>query len=136
MLARELSRPLRLLIASQPTRGLDVGSIEFVHTRIVQERDNGTPVIIVSTELDEVLALADRILVMYRGRIVGDVPGGTDRDVLGLMMAGVPLEDAVRQAAEHHTTLGEADLEAVDEPTAAEPPTTAPAAEAFPQEEM
>ena len=68
--------------------------------------------IIVSTELDEVLALADRILVMYRGRIVGDVPGGTDRDVLGLMMAGVPLEDAVRQAAEHHTTLGEADLEA------------------------
>ena len=72
VLARELSRPLRLLIASQPTRGLDVGSIEFVHTRIVQERDNGTPVIIVSTELDEVLALADRILVMYRGRIVGD----------------------------------------------------------------
>ena len=56
-----MSRPLRLLIASQPTRGLDVGSIEFVHTRIVQERDNGTPVIIVSTELDEVLALADRI---------------------------------------------------------------------------
>ena len=122
VLAREMSRPLRLLIASQPTRGLDVGSIEFVHSRIVEERDNGTPVIIVSTELDEVLALADRILVMYRGRIVGDVPGGTDRDVLGLMMAGVPLEDAVRQAAEHHTTLGEADLEA-DDPTR-RPPTT------------
>jgi len=81
----------------------------------------------VSTELDEVLALADRILVMYRGRIVGDVPGGTDRDVLGLMMAGVPLEDAVRQAAEHHTTLGGADLEA-------EPSTTAETA--FPQEEL
>ncbi|ACZ30026.1 ABC transporter related protein [Xylanimonas cellulosilytica DSM 15894] len=112
VLAREMSRPLRLLIASQPTRGLDVGSIEFVHKRVVQERDQGTPVIIVSTELDEVLALGDRIAVMYRGRIVGIVPGGTDRDVLGLMMAGVPLEEAVPQAAEHHTTLGEADLSA------------------------
>jgi ABC-type uncharacterized transport system ATPase subunit len=115
VLAREMSRPLRLLIASQPTRGLDVGSIEFVHTRVVAERDRGTPVIIVSTELDEVLALADRILVMYRGRIVGIVPGGTDRDALGLMMAGVPLDEATRIAAEHHTTLGGADLEALQE---------------------
>ncbi|MCB7136493.1 ABC transporter ATP-binding protein [Cellulosimicrobium marinum] len=112
VLAREMSRPLRLLIASQPTRGLDVGSIEFVHRRIVAERDAGTPVIIVSTELDEVLALADRIAVMYRGRVVGVVPGDTDRDVLGLMMAGVPLDEAVAQAARHHTTLGGADLEA------------------------
>lgn len=110
VLAREMSRPLRLLIASQPTRGLDVGSIEFVHSRIVTERDNGTPVIIVSTELDEVIALADRIAVMYRGRIVGIVPGDTDRDVLGLMMAGVPLDEAVVVAATHHTALGEADL--------------------------
>ncbi|GEL95676.1 ABC transporter ATP-binding protein [Cellulomonas composti] len=112
VLAREMSRPLRLFIASQPTRGLDVGSIEFVHQRIVQERDHGTPVIIVSTELDEVLGLADRIVVMYRGRIVGEVPGGADRDVLGLMMAGVPLAEAQAQAAAHHTTLGGADLEA------------------------
>ncbi|NMR19903.1 ABC transporter ATP-binding protein [Cellulomonas fimi] len=112
VLAREMSRPLRLLVASQPTRGLDVGSIEFVHKRIVTERDGGTPVVIVSTELDEVHALADRIAVMYRGRIVGVVPGDTHRDVLGLMMAGVPLEDAERSANEHHTTLGEADLEA------------------------
>ncbi|HEY8721934.1 ABC transporter ATP-binding protein [Pengzhenrongella sp.] len=110
VLAREMSRPLRLLVASQPTRGLDVGSIEFVHSRIVAERDNGTPVLIVSTELDEVLALADRIVVMYRGRIVGIVPGGTDRDVLGLMMAGVPLVEAQAQAAAHHTVLGAADL--------------------------
>ena len=117
VLAREMSRPLRLLIASQPTRGLDVGSIEFVHQRIVAERDNGTPVIIVSTELDEVLALADRIAVMYRGRVVGVVPGDTDRDVLGLMMAGVPLDEAVAQAAEHHTTLGEADIEADETPS-------------------
>ena len=115
VLARELSRPLRLLIASQPTRGLDVGSIEFVHTRIVAERDSGTPVLIVSTELDEVLALADRILVMYRGKVVGIVPGGTDRDVLGLMMAGVPLEEATRQAAEHHTILGSAEIDASEE---------------------
>jgi len=64
----------------------------------------------VSTELDEVLALADRIVVMFRGRIVGTVPGGTDRDVLGLMMAGVPLAEAQVQAAAHHTVLGELDL--------------------------
>lgn len=111
VLAREMSRPLRLLVASQPTRGLDVGSIEFVHKRIVAERDQGTPVLIVSTELDEVLALADRIAVMYRGRIIGVVPGGTDRDVLGLMMAGVPAETAHKDAAAHHTALGAADLE-------------------------
>jgi general nucleoside transport system ATP-binding protein len=94
VLARELSRPLRLLIAAQPTRGLDVGSIEFVHERIVAERDVGTAVVIVSTELDEVLALADRIAVMYRGRVVGVVGADTPRDVLGLMMAGVPAAEA------------------------------------------
>lgn len=119
VLAREMSRPLRLLVASQPTRGLDVGSIEFVHKRIVAERDTGTPVLIISTELDEVLALADRIAVMYRGRVVGVVPGGTSRDVLGLMMAGAPLDDAVRTAAEHHTALGEADAAAQADDVAA-----------------
>jgi ABC-type uncharacterized transport system ATPase subunit len=111
VLAREMSRPLRLLVASQPTRGLDVGSIEFVHQRIVAERDNGTPVIIVSTELDEVLALADRIAVMYRGKIIGIVPGGTGRDVLGLMMAGATAQDAEQEAARHHTVLGDADAD-------------------------
>ena len=88
VLARELSRELKLFVAAQPTRGLDVGSIEFVHTRIIQTRDSGIPVVVVSTELDEVTALADRIAVMYRGSIVGIVPGDTPRDVLGLMMAG------------------------------------------------
>ncbi len=88
VLARELSRDLRLFVAAQPTRGLDVGSIEFVHQRIIATRDAGTPVIVVSTELDEVVALADRIAVMYRGSIVGIVPGSTSREVLGLMMAG------------------------------------------------
>src|SRR5690606_753325 len=109
VIAREMSRPLRALVASQPTRGVDVGSIEFMHKRLVAERDNGTPVLIVSTELDEVYALADRVAVMYRGRVVGVVPADTDRDVLGLMMAGVPLDEARTQAATHRTTLGEAD---------------------------
>ena len=95
VLARELSRDLSLLLASQPTRGVDVGAIEFLHKRIVEERDKGTAVLIVSTELDEVESLADRIAVMYRGRIVGIVPGDTPREVLGLMMAGVSYEDAV-----------------------------------------
>ena len=99
VLARELSRPLRLFVAAQPTRGVDVGSIEFLHKRIVAERDAGTAVLIVSTELDEVLALADRIAVMYRGRIVGIVGPETSRDVLGLMMAGVPPAEAERAVA-------------------------------------
>lgn len=93
VLARELSRSLKLFVASQPTRGIDVGSIEFVHKRIVETRDSGVPVIVVSTELDEVTALADRIAVMYRGAIVGIVPGSAPREILGLMMAGeVPHE--------------------------------------------
>ena len=101
VLARELSRPLRLFIASQPTRGLDVGSIEFVHKRVIAERDNGTPVMIVSTELDEVVQLADRIAVLYRGRLVGIVPASTSRDVLGLMMAGVPAAEAEASVKAH-----------------------------------
>ncbi|MGO4691534.1 ABC transporter ATP-binding protein [Glaciibacter sp. 2TAF33] len=93
VLARELSRELRLFVAAQPTRGLDVGSIEFVHGQIIAARDSGVAVIVVSTELDEVTALADRIAVMYRGGIVGIVPGDTPRDVLGLMMAGEPVPE-------------------------------------------
>lgn len=98
VMARELSRDLKLFIASQPTRGVDVGSIEFLHRRIVAERDKGTPVLIVSTELDEVMELADRIAVLYKGKINGIVPGDTSREVLGLMMAGVSQEDAISQA--------------------------------------
>ena len=106
VLARELSRPLRLLVASQPTRGLDVGSIEFVHSRIVRERDSGTAVLIVSTELDEVVALADRIAVMYAGRVVGVVPGDTPREVLGLMMAGMSVAEAEQARGSDATTAG------------------------------
>ena len=89
VLARELSRPVQLLVASQPTRGLDVGSIEFVHKRIIAERDAGRAVLLFSTELDEVLALADRIAVMYRGEILAIVPSGVSAQELGLLMAGV-----------------------------------------------
>jgi len=89
VVARELSRPLRLFIASQPTRGVDVGSIEFIHGRVVHERDVGTAVLVVSSELDEVAALADRIAVMYRGRILAIVSPDTPREEIGLLMAGI-----------------------------------------------
>jgi simple sugar transport system ATP-binding protein len=95
VVARELSRDLRLLVAAQPTRGIDVGSIEFIHKQIVAGRDAGVPVLVVSTELDEVVALADRIMVLYRGRVVGIVPGDTPREVLGLMMTGERPEGAI-----------------------------------------
>ena len=80
---------MRLIVASQPTRGLDVGSIEFVHERILAERDQGRAVLLFSTELDEVLALADRIAVMYRGEILAIVPSTVSAQELGLLMAGV-----------------------------------------------
>jgi ABC-type uncharacterized transport system ATPase subunit len=89
VIARELSRPIKVLVASQPTRGLDVGSIEFVHERILAERDAGRGVILFSTELDEVMALADRIAVMYRGEILDIVDSNVSREELGLLMAGV-----------------------------------------------
>ncbi len=95
VVARELSRDLRLLVAAQPTRGVDVGSIEFIHRRVIEARDAGVPVVVVSTELDEAVALGDRILVMYRGRVVGIVPATTSREDLGLMMAGIVPEGLV-----------------------------------------
>ena len=89
VVARELGRELKVLVASQPTRGVDVGSIEFIHEQIIAARDSGKSVLIISTELDEVLALADRIAVMYRGKIVGIVDSKTTREKLGKMMAGI-----------------------------------------------
>jgi simple sugar transport system ATP-binding protein len=89
VLARELSRDVKLVVASQPTRGLDVGSIEFVHERLLAEKRSGRAVLLVSTELDEVIALADRIAVIYRGEILGIVDSNVSREKLGLMMAGV-----------------------------------------------
>jgi simple sugar transport system ATP-binding protein len=100
ILARELSRDVRLLLASQPTRGLDVGSIEFVHRRIVEERDRGVAVLIVSSELDEIYALADRIAVMYEGKIVAFRPPSVPVGELGLLMAGASADAQARQSAE------------------------------------
>ncbi|GAA0714324.1 ABC transporter ATP-binding protein [Dactylosporangium roseum] len=95
VIARQMSRELKLLIASQPTRGVDVGGGEFIHRRILAARDDGTAVLLVSSELDEVLTLADRIAVMYRGRIIGVVPGGVSREEVGMMMAGITPESGV-----------------------------------------
>jgi general nucleoside transport system ATP-binding protein len=88
IVARELSRDLSFLVASQPTRGLDVGSIEYVHRQIVDQRNEGHGCLIVSSELDEVMALGDRIAVMYEGRITGTVDPSTSREQIGLLMAG------------------------------------------------
>ena len=96
IIAREFSRPSRLLIVAQPTRGLDVGSIEFIHKQIVRMRDEGTAVLLVSAELDEILSLSDRISVMYDGQVIDTVPiAEADREQIGLLMAGVKQEKAV-----------------------------------------
>ncbi len=93
-MARELSRPVKLVIANQPTRGLDVGSIEYIHKQIIVMRDRGVAVLLVSAELDEIMALSDRIAVMYRGQIVATVDAANvTREQLGLWMAGAHPED-------------------------------------------
>jgi simple sugar transport system ATP-binding protein len=87
--AREFDRNPAVLIAAQPTRGVDVGSIEFIHRRIVHARDEGGGVLLISSELDEILALSDRVLVMYEGRINGEFQRGqADERMIGLRMAG------------------------------------------------
>lgn len=95
IIARELSRPISMLIANQPTRGLDVGSIEYIHGQILKLRDEGKAVLLVSTELAEILQLADRIAVMFRGQIVAVIPAReASKEFLGLLMAGIPEEEA------------------------------------------
>ena len=89
VLARELSRDVKLVVASQPTRGLDVGSIEFVYEKLLSERSANRAILLISSELDEVLELADRIAVIYKGEIVGEVGPNVSREKLGLMMAGI-----------------------------------------------
>lgn len=99
IIARELSRPIQFLVASQPTRGLDVGSIEFIHKRIVEKRSAGCAVLLVSPELDEVMELSDRIAVMYRGKITAILPADqVTKEQVGLLMAGVPLDQALQKA--------------------------------------
>jgi ABC-type uncharacterized transport system ATPase subunit len=90
IVAREFSRPVKLVVASQPTRGLDVGSIEYIHRRIIEQRDAGAAILIVSTELDEVLALGDRVAVMFSGQIVGVLPSEqATKEAVGMLMGGV-----------------------------------------------
>jgi ABC-type uncharacterized transport system ATPase subunit len=132
ILARELGRELHMLLASQPTRGLDVGSIEFVHKRIIEERDKGLAVVIISAELDEIYALADRIAVMYEGRITGVRPPTVPVEELGMLMAGatapgepVPPDmtltgDPEAQAAAEQAEAQQADAEQADAEQAGE----------------
>jgi len=88
VVAREFRHDLKALVIDQPTRGLDVGSIEFIHKQVIERRDAGVAVLLVSAELDEVLDLSDRVLVMYRGRIVGSFSAAeAQRDKIGLLMA-------------------------------------------------
>ena len=100
VVAREMSRDVKLMIVSQPTRGLDVGSIEFVHRRLVAQRDEGVAVLIVSSELDEIYALADRIAVMYEGQIVAFCPPTIPEQDLGLLMAGSHVDGVTAPGAE------------------------------------
>ena len=88
IMARELTRQPKLLIAAQPTRGVDIGASEYIHKRLIEQRNQGTAILLISEDLDEVLALADRVAVMYEGEIVGIVEPNTPVDELGLMMAG------------------------------------------------
>ncbi len=98
IVAREFSRPIKLLIASQPTRGLDVGSVEYIHHRILQKRDEGCAVLLVSSELDEIMQLADRIAVMYRGKIIDILPAEkATKEEVGLLMAGIHPEAVTEQ---------------------------------------
>ena len=90
MLARELSGRPAVVVASQPTRGLDVGAMEYIHQRILQERERGAGVLLISEDLDEIFALSDRITVLYEGVIMGDVPvAEASREQIGLWMSGV-----------------------------------------------
>ena len=90
VVARELSRPVKLLIAAQPTRGLDVGSTEFIHRKMIEQRNNGVAVLLISAELDEIMSLSDRIVVMYKGKIIDVLPTvEATREKLGLLMAGI-----------------------------------------------
>lgn len=100
IVAREFSRPIKFLVASQPTRGLDVGSVEYIHGQILEKRDQGCAVLLVSSELDEILALSDRIAVMYRGKIVDVLPAEkATKEGLGLLMAGVQQAEPVSQGS-------------------------------------
>lgn len=102
IVAREFSHPIQLLIAAQPTRGLDVGSIEYIHNRLIEKRDEGDAVLLVSTELDEIMELSDRIAVMFGGRIVEVIDiKDASKEMVGLLMAGIHPDEAGRKATKN-----------------------------------
>jgi len=94
VVGREIARDPKVLVAAQPTRGIDVGAIEYLHQRLVAERDEGRAILLISLELDEVMSLADRILVIYEGQIVGDHTGEVSEEQIGLEMLGGGEEEA------------------------------------------
>jgi general nucleoside transport system ATP-binding protein len=130
ILAREVGRNVSLLLASQPTRGLDVGSIEFVHKRIIEERDRGVAVILVSSELDEIYALSDRIAIMYEGRFTGFRPPDVPVEELGLLMAGINGSGAPEVTETAGMRESAEAVEVAEEPEAAEGPESAEGPEA------
>jgi simple sugar transport system ATP-binding protein len=109
IIARELSQDPRLMLVAQPTRGLDVGSIQFIHEQIIALRDSGVAVLLVSAELDEIMSLSDRVGVMYQGKMVGvGEAEGVTRETLGILMAGGTVQDGDEQdRAEAGRTEGE-----------------------------
>ncbi|THV39679.1 ABC transporter ATP-binding protein [Glycomyces buryatensis] len=129
IIAREFSRPRHLLVAAQPTRGVDVGATEFIHQRLVTERDTGTGVLLISSELDEIYAMADRIAVIYNGRIVGEVAPDTPREVIGRLMVGASMEDAEHADPDEVEVTGP---EAEETPAAEAAETSAPEADDTP----
>jgi simple sugar transport system ATP-binding protein len=89
IMAREIDADPRVLLVAQPTRGVDIGAAEYIHRRLIEQRDKGVAVVMISEDLDEVLAVADRVVVMFEGRVMGIVDAATaDRSQIGLMMAG------------------------------------------------
>lgn len=126
VVAREMSAEPKLLLAAQPTRGVDVGSIEFIHRRIIEARDAGAGVLLVSAELDEIMSVADRIMVIHDGKIIGEMPAaGADANVIGQLMAGNavgagdPVETSSTAAALNEEVAEELVNDAVVEPTRA-----------------
>ncbi len=102
IMARELSGSPRVLLVAQPTRGIDVAASVYIRQRLVRQRDSGTAVLVISEDLDEVMAISDRIAVMYEGMVIGEAsPRSTTREAIGLMMAGVPPAEAEREAPVH-----------------------------------
>ena len=89
-----MTRDPKVLLVGQPTRGVDIGAIEFIHKQLIAMRDQGKAILLVSVELDEIRSLADRVLVMFAGRIVGEVSPDTDEGEIGLLMAGINRKEA------------------------------------------